>query len=118
MGNLIDKHHRLRILQRAIVSQKVSTSAAYGLLAIVYYSPNFLEEGSLGSHAKGRIWLIFSLTVICGVAVKLATVCIQVSIERDWATTIASGSDSRLVVINTSLRRIVSWYRDMDLVSS
>ncbi|PBK68721.1 hypothetical protein ARMSODRAFT_1019322 [Armillaria solidipes] len=85
MGHLVDNQHRLRILQLAIFFQKIATAS---------------------KNARGPIWALFTAIVLFGIVVKLATVCIQISIERDWATTIGEGDTVHLMKINTWLRRI------------
>ncbi|KAK0458031.1 iron transporter [Desarmillaria tabescens] len=106
MGHLVDKRHRLRILQLAIFFQKVATASAYAAFTAIFFIDKLLEAGSQGKNAEGPIWALFIAIVLSGMVIKLATVCIQISIERDWATTIGEGDTVRLMRINTWLRRI------------
>lgn len=105
MGHLVDKQHRLHILQLAIFFQKVATAGAYAAFTAVFYIDKLLEAGSQGKNAQGPIWALFTAIVVSGIIIKLATVCIQISMERDWATTIGDGDTERLMKINTWLRR-------------
>ncbi|SJK98822.1 uncharacterized protein ARMOST_02091 [Armillaria ostoyae] len=106
MGHLVDNQHRLRILQLAIFFQKIATASAYAAFTAIFFIDKLLEAGSQGKNARGPIWALFTAIVLFGVIVKLATVCIQISIERDWASTIGEGDTVRLMKINTWLRRI------------
>ncbi|KAK0474207.1 iron transporter [Armillaria novae-zelandiae] len=106
MGYLVDNQHRLRILQLAIFFQKIATATAYAAFTAIFFIDKFLEAGSQGQKAQGPIWALFTAIVLSGIIIKLATVCIQISIERDWATTIGEGDSVRLMKINTWLRRI------------
>ncbi|PBK90192.1 hypothetical protein ARMGADRAFT_1054515 [Armillaria gallica] len=106
MGHLVDNQHRLHILQLAIFFQKIATASAYAAFTAIFFIDKFLEAGSQGRNAQGPIWALFTAIVLSGIVVKLATVCIQISIERDWATTIGEGDTVRLMKINTWLRRI------------
>ncbi|KAK0203400.1 iron transporter [Desarmillaria ectypa] len=106
MGHLVDKQHRLRILQLAIFFQKLATASVYATFTAIFFIDNVLEAGSRGKNAQGPIWALFTAIVLFGIVIKLATVCIQISIERDWATTIGEGDTVRLMKINTWLRRI------------
>ncbi|KAK0452654.1 iron transporter [Armillaria borealis] len=105
-GHLVDNRHRLRILQLAIFFQKIATASAYAAFTAIFFIDKLLEAGSQGKNAQGPIWTLFTAIVLFGIVVKLATVCIQISIERDWATTIGEGDTVRLMKINTWLRRI------------
>ncbi|KAK0237652.1 iron transporter [Armillaria nabsnona] len=106
MGYLVDNQHRLRILQLAIFFQKIATASAYAAFTAIFFIDKFLEAGSQGKNAQGPIWALFTVIVLSGIVIKLATVCIQIIIERDWATTIGEGDSGRLMRINTWLRRI------------
>ncbi|KAK0494508.1 iron transporter, partial [Armillaria luteobubalina] len=106
MGHLVDTQHRLRILQLAIFFQKIATASAYAAFVAIFFIDKLLEAGSQGKNAQGPIWVLFTAIVLFGIVVKLATVCIQISVERDWATSIGEGDTVRLMRVNTWLRRI------------
>ncbi len=78
MGYLVDNQHRLRILQLAIFFQKIATASAYAAFTAIFFIDKFLEAGSQGKNAQGPIWALFTVIVLSGIVIKLATVCIQV----------------------------------------
>jgi hypothetical protein len=49
---------------------------------------------------------LLALIIVFGCCNRLATILNSVAIEREWATTIADGSNSKLTVLNTYLRRV------------
>lgn len=106
MGHLVGTQHRLRILQLAIFFQKIATASAYAAFVAIFFIDKLLEAGSQGKNAQGPIWVLFTAIVLFGIVVKLATVCIQISVERDWATSIGEGDTVRLMRVNTWLRRL------------
>ena len=58
------------------------------------------------TNADHFFWPLFVPIVIFGCVLKLATVGMNVCIERDWVMTVAGDDDYALVRLNTALRRI------------
>lgn len=82
-----------------IVSQKLCVALSYAAFALLL---------SLGSkHLPPRVrWGAFAGISPVGGIVVLSNPGIIVAVERDWVTAIARGQESRLMRINTILRRI------------
>lgn len=98
MGRLVDEVPKLTIVRLAIIVQKLCASSFYSCLlaaVVLRVDPN-------SPLAKA----LLALVVLAGCGHTLSTVCIGVSIERDWATVIADGDSNTLTKLNTSLRRI------------
>ena len=102
VGTLVDKHNRLNIARSAIIGQKISSGTIYGLFLLYFLTP-LAPDG----HMNGRALAAFIGIVLCGAVLKLSTVCLTISIERDWASTIGGGSSLRLSKLNAWIRRIV-----------
>lgn len=68
----------------------------------------FLTPLGSSGHMSGQPLAAFIGIVLCGAMLKVSTVCLNISIERDWASTISRGSSERLTRLNAWLRRIVS----------
>lgn len=103
IGSLIDKNNRLAIVRFATLGQKLSSGVTYALFLLLFLTP-------LG-HAdslRGRPLGIFIGIIVAGAILKVSTVCLTISIERDWASTIGGGSSQRLAGLNAWLRRVVS----------
>jgi hypothetical protein len=49
-----------------------------------------------------------AIIVLCGCVEKVSTICLAVSIEREWPSIISQGSSDKLTTMNTWLRRTVS----------
>lgn len=101
------------------MTQKLFASICYALFLVL-----FSRFSSLNSDARR---LFFAAITICGCGLKLATVGMNICVERDWVMTIAAGSQSNssrvetrsqptqaseervdriLLRLNTTLRRI------------
>ncbi|KZP26835.1 hypothetical protein FIBSPDRAFT_1040578 [Athelia psychrophila] len=101
IGSLIDKNNRLVIVRFATLGQKISSGVTYALFLSLFLTP-------LG-HAdtlRGRSLGIFIGIIVAGAILKVSTVCLTISIERDWASTIGRGSSQRLAGLNAWLRRV------------
>jgi hypothetical protein len=102
VGTLIDKHDRLNIVRAAAVGQKMSSGTTYALFLLYFLTP-LVHDGRM----NGRSLVAYVAMVLCGVVLKVSTVCLTISIERDWASTIGAGSSQRLTKLNAWIRRIV-----------
>jgi solute carrier family 40 (iron-regulated transporter), member 1 len=102
VGSLIDKHNRLNIVRSATVGQKISSGVIYALFLLYFLTPP-----AHNGHMNGRSLAAFVGVVLCGAILKVSTVCLTISIERDWASTIGCGSSRRLTKLNAWIRRIV-----------
>jgi len=102
IGALVDKHNRLNIARSAIIGQKISSGTIYGLFLLYFLTP-LAPDGRM----NGRALAAFIGIVLCGAVLKLSTVCLTISIERDWASTVGGGSSLRLSKLNAWIRRIV-----------
>ncbi|KAH7920921.1 hypothetical protein BV22DRAFT_1198573 [Leucogyrophana mollusca] len=101
VGTLIDKHNRLLIVRCATLGQKISSGISYALFLLCFLTPL-----GHGGHLSGRLIPVFVGMVLCGAVLKVSTVCLTISIERDWASTISLGHSQRLVKLNTWIRRV------------
>ena len=95
-GKLVDTKHNLYIVQYSLAIQKISAVATS--VCVIAAALSTLTESS----RRG----LFSSITITGCAHKLASITVTVSVERDWATTIADGSSDALTLLNTWLRRV------------
>lgn len=105
IGALIDRYDRLRIVRLATIIQKLGSGGIYALFLFYFLVPEGRE--SHDGHLSGSRLGAFIGILLLGGFMKLATVCLNISIERDWASTIGRGSSTRLTKINAWLRRIV-----------
>ncbi|KAH7915225.1 iron transporter [Hygrophoropsis aurantiaca] len=101
VGTLIDKHNRLTIVRCATLGQKLTCGISYALFLMCFLTP----LGRIGG-LSGPLIAVFIGMVLCGAILKVATVCLTISIERDWASTIGKGHSQRLVKLNTWIRRV------------
>jgi len=116
VGTLIDQQNRLNIVRAATVGQKISSGIIYALFLLYFLTP-LAHDG----HINGRALVAFVGVVLCGSVLKVSTVCLTISIERDWASTIGGGSSQRLTKLNAWIRRIVrapSWFDIYNFVIS
>jgi solute carrier family 40 (iron-regulated transporter), member 1 len=102
VGNLIDNNGRLNVVRCATVGQKISSGLIYALFLLYFLTP-IAPDGRM----TGRSLAAFVGIVLCGAILKVSTVGLTISIERDWASTIGRGSSQRLTKLNTWIRRIV-----------
>lgn len=102
VGAAIDKHPRMKVLRNAIIAQKTSAVIAYAIFLAF-----FLTSLGRGTSFKGKAAALFTGLVICGTIMKVSTVCLNISIERDWTSVISRGSSHRLTKLNGWLRRVV-----------
>jgi solute carrier family 40 (iron-regulated transporter), member 1 len=79
----------------------------YTILLLFFLT--LLGRGPL--HLGGKPLIAFVGIVVSGAVTKVSTVCINICVERDWASTISRGSSSRLTNLNAWLRRIVNSFR-------
>ncbi|KAJ1309323.1 hypothetical protein OPQ81_004984 [Rhizoctonia solani] len=86
VGHQIDTRARLPTIRTCIVTQKVFASICYGLFLVL-----FAQFSTLSADVK-RLFLGF--ITVCGCGLKLATVGMNVCVERDWVMAIASSSHS------------------------
>ncbi|CAE6527359.1 unnamed protein product [Rhizoctonia solani] len=82
VGHQIDIRTRLPTIRVCIATQKIFASICYGLFLIL-----FTRFSGLDNDLQ-RLLLAFIST--CGCGLKLATVGMNVCVERDWVMTIAS----------------------------
>lgn len=98
---MIDRLTRLKAVRISILTQKVSASISYALFLILFWAfPN------IDISDARPMWLIFVAITANGCILKLATVGMNVCIERDWVMTIAGSNDQSLLRLNTIMRRI------------
>jgi hypothetical protein len=102
VGSLIDKHNRLNVIRSATLGQKISSGVMYALFLLYFLAP-LAHNGRM----NGRSLAAFVGVVLCGAILKVSTVCLTISLERDWASTIGRGSSRRLTKLNAWIRRIV-----------
>ena len=105
---LVDSTPRLRAVRLCIVWQKVSAAAVYAIFLVLFL--HFKEQAArdgkgaagvvAGPQDQRAVWALFSTVVLGGSALKLATVGINVAIERDWTMQISRGSERNLTRIN------------------
>ncbi|KDN34977.1 hypothetical protein RSAG8_11983, partial [Rhizoctonia solani AG-8 WAC10335] len=87
VGHQIDIRARLPTIRTCIATQKIFASICYGLFLTL-----FTRFSNLNADLK---WLLLALITTCGCGLKLATIGMNVCVERDWVMTIAaSGSHS------------------------
>lgn len=82
-------------------------------LFVLFSSGSLLRNAENGGHgvdpkspANADVWTIFAALTFLGCLLVLSNVGVSVTIERDWATSIAQGSSKRLARLNAILRRI------------
>ncbi|EUC66167.1 iron-regulated transporter, putative [Rhizoctonia solani AG-3 Rhs1AP] len=99
VGHQIDIRARLPTIRTCIATQKIFASICYGLFLIL-----FTRFSGLNAGLKK---LLLALITTCGCGLKLATVGMNVCVERDWVMAITSNhADRVLLKLNTTLRRI------------
>jgi len=99
-GSLVDRHPKLWIVRASILIQK--TSALFAFLAFLYLFHIPPTDTSL----RTSTYLPYASIVLCGCTLRLSDTTNTIAVERDWATSIAQGSEDLLSRINTYLRRI------------
>lgn len=103
IGSLVDKYSRIRTVRTAIVAQKISAAIGYALFLVLFlrYKSDAADDASQTSViGKVRVWALFSSISFAGCLLKLATVGMNVSIERDWVMCIAGDDSERLTRLN------------------
>ncbi|KAI5481701.1 hypothetical protein MNV49_002927 [Pseudohyphozyma bogoriensis] len=105
IGNFIDATPRLRAVKLCIVLQKVSAGTAYALFLLLFLELRRQAEDALET-SQALVWFLFSLIVVDGMVLNLATIAINVAVERDWVSTIAEKDPETLTMLNAYLRRI------------
>ncbi|KAF5334223.1 hypothetical protein D9611_014333 [Ephemerocybe angulata] len=98
-GGLVDRYKRLAVVRYATGVQKLATSSMYGLLLVLFKVESARRRGSAG------LVLAMGAIVVFGCAEKVSSVCLAVSVEREWPSVISDGSSDKLTVMNTWLRR-------------
>ena len=109
VGTLVTSHSRLRTIRFNILICKSSVAIIYALLLILlvaYPNQTYAAGEGIGKGGYPVVWTLFSLLVLTSGVSKLADIGMSVAAERDWVTTIANGSSSRLTTLNLWLRRI------------
>ncbi|KAL5636359.1 hypothetical protein ACGC1H_000355 [Rhizoctonia solani] len=86
VGHQIDIRARLPTIRTCIATQKIFASICYGLFWIL-----FTQFSGLDADLKR---LLLALITTCGCGLKLATVGMNVCVERDWVMAIASSTHS------------------------
>ncbi|THH14575.1 hypothetical protein EW146_g5777 [Bondarzewia mesenterica] len=97
VGSLIDNHRRLSAIRTSILSQKLSASICYVIFLLLFLRLPHNDQAS---------WSLFGAITLSGCALKLATVGMNVCVERDWVMTIACGKHEHLLRLNMIMRRI------------
>ncbi|EPQ52787.1 hypothetical protein GLOTRDRAFT_79978 [Gloeophyllum trabeum ATCC 11539] len=105
IGSLVDRLPKLVFVRWTIALQKISATAAYACFLTLFLT-DLGDSAVQGIHVPTLTWVLFAIITLLGCVLKVSTVGISVAIERDWATCIAEGHDSRLTTVNTVLRRI------------
>lgn len=104
-GRLVDVYHNLGIVRFSIVTIKIAASVQYGASLVLLY-------GFKNTVGLARPWStplasgMFAIIVLGGCVHTLSGTTIAVAVEREWVTTIASGSSEHLTTLNTYMRRI------------
>ncbi|KZO98874.1 polyketide synthase, partial [Calocera viscosa TUFC12733] len=106
VGNYVDRTPRLRAVRAFILGQKLSNLAAYALLLVLFERLQGQASAGLGRGGDAGVRALFVLVCLLGCVLRLATVGMNVAIERDWVTTISTGSPASLTRLNAFLRRI------------
>ncbi|KZT57707.1 polyketide synthase [Calocera cornea HHB12733] len=106
VGNYVDHAPRLRAVRAFILTQKASNLAAYALLLVLFERLQGQAGRGLGSAGNAGVRALFVGVCLLGCILRLATVGMNVAIERDWVTTITTGSPASLTRLNAFLRRI------------
>lgn len=109
VGTLVDHPSRLKVIRINILLAKLAVTSLYAFLLILllkYRSEAALAGQTIKHGGHPIIWTLFSLVTLSSCVMKLSDIAMSVSIERDWVTTIAAGSDARLTRLNLWLRRI------------
>jgi iron-regulated transporter 1 len=92
----------VRFVRASIVAQKLSAAVAYAAFLVLFAK---LADEDNRSRGGPLAWILFAIITLSGCVLKLATVGINVAIERDWVLCIADGSDARLTKLNVWMRR-------------
>ncbi|EJU04237.1 hypothetical protein DACRYDRAFT_114607 [Dacryopinax primogenitus] len=106
IGSWVDRTPRLRAVRTFILAQKLSNLVAYALLLVLFEKLQSQASRGLGAGGDAGVRALFVFVCLLGCVLRLATVGINVAIERDWVTTISSGSPASLTRLNAFLRRI------------
>jgi len=72
----------------------------------LFHSLSAQANSGLGQGGNAAVRTLFVFVCLLGCVLRLATVGINVAIERDWVTTISTGSPASLTRLNAFLRRI------------
>ncbi|KAL1914477.1 uncharacterized protein VTP21DRAFT_8860 [Calcarisporiella thermophila] len=107
VGHYVDKISRFSVVRTSILAQKasiiISCICYWGLLA-------FFNTGSSYSTEKNNSMdprlALFCAIVFLGAVLKLATVGLTISVEKDWVVVIANNDSMLLTKLNTMMRRI------------
>lgn len=101
VGAWIDatRQKRLRTVRTLIAAQKISVAISYSGFIL-------LQSQGSAQLASSKRWGAFVALSAIGSVVVLSNTGVTVAVERDWVTNIASGQESKLILLNTILRRI------------
>jgi solute carrier family 40 (iron-regulated transporter), member 1 len=108
-GTLVDHPSKLKVIRINILFSKLAVTSLYAFLLILllkYRTEAALAGQTIKHGGHPIIWTLFSFVTLSSCVMKLSDIAMSVSIERDWVTTIAAGSDARLTRLNLWLRRI------------
>ena len=97
MAALVDRMHKLRVVQLGLLTQKLSAMAMSGLMIGLF------QRLSSGQQTKEAL---LALIILAGCVNKVSSVTATVAVERDWALIIAEDYPNKLTSLNTWLRRI------------
>ncbi|KAI9009761.1 Ferroporti-1 [Gaertneriomyces semiglobifer] len=97
VGSLIDRNARLPVVRTALSLQCMCIAASSLVLYIV---------ARWASHRNAVTYVLFGVSVLLGVLLRLANTAEVIAIERDWTVVIAQGDHMTLTRINGWLRRI------------
>jgi iron-regulated transporter 1 len=100
-GKQVDQQPKLFLVRCCILSQKLSSFGAY--ISFFFLLKHYPTPASLCDIPS---LLLFLGIVVSGCVLRVSTVCIQISIEKDWVISISQGIEGRLTTLNISLRRV------------
>ena len=105
IGNMVDRLPKVRFARQAIVIQKVCQAAIYGCFVLMFNSASGVSKdlqgrtstlhellqhrqalASLGAKAgpTPTNWMQLALLVVCATIGRLATIAIDLAVDRDW----------------------------------
>ncbi|KAG2011439.1 hypothetical protein CC2G_011559 [Coprinopsis cinerea AmutBmut pab1-1] len=106
-GRFVDQHDRLRVARTATAIQKLCCGAIYSVFLVFRLAGSRMEiTHAVGRGNKPRDDAMLGVLVIAGCVLKVSSVCLTLSVEREWPSAIGRGSSQRLTRMNTWIRRV------------